>query len=90
MQWWGEMSAKEPNQTKLKVFVSYSRQDMAFVDRLQASLVASGIEVAVDREDIEKGEAWWARIQQLIVEADTVLFVLSPSSVASAVCQMEV
>jgi len=26
----------------------------------------------VDREDIEKGEEWWTRIQQLIAEPETV------------------
>jgi hypothetical protein len=44
----------------------------------------------VDREDIEKGEEWWTRIQQLIIEADTVIFVLSPDSAISPTCQQEV
>ncbi|MEZ5878749.1 MAG: TIR domain-containing protein [Tepidamorphaceae bacterium] len=72
------------------VFISYSRKDIAFVDRLQAALEARGINAAVDREAIAKGEEWWARIRQLIEEADTIVFVLSPDSVASAVCQDEV
>ena len=83
---------------KLRVFISYSRQDMAFVNRLQAALSERGIEVSVDRDDIEKGEAWWARITQLITEADTIVFVLStqrcvptrwpsPSASISASCR---
>ncbi|MCC0014720.1 MAG: toll/interleukin-1 receptor domain-containing protein [Rhodobiaceae bacterium] len=72
------------------VFISYSRRDLAFVDRLQAGLEKRGIAAFVDREAIAKGEEWWARIQQLIGEADTIVFVLSPDSVGSEVCQAEI
>lgn len=75
---------------KLKVFISYSRQDLEFVDRLQTALSVRGIDAAVDRTEIAKGEDWWKRIQQLIVEADTIVFVLSPGSVTSPVCRQEV
>jgi TIR domain len=37
---------------KLKVFVSYSRKDMAFADRLEAALKARGVEVLIDRSKI--------------------------------------
>lgn len=75
---------------KLDVFISYSRQDIAFVDRLQAALATESIEAFVDRDHIEKGEEWWARIKQLITDADTIVFVLSPGSVDSKVCADEV
>ncbi len=75
---------------KLKVFISYSRSELAFVDQLEAALEAQGITTFVDREDIHSGEEWWKRIQQLIADADTVIFVLSPSSAASDICQKEV
>jgi len=75
---------------KLKVFISYSRQDMAFVDRLQTALAERGIEAFVDRDHIEKSEDWWARLTQLITDADTIIFVLSPDSVNSKVCADEV
>ena len=75
---------------KLNVFISYSRQDIEFVDRLQAALKNRGIEAFVDRRDIEKAEEWWARIKQLITEADTIVFTLSPGSVNSRVCNDEV
>ncbi|MCB2077063.1 MAG: toll/interleukin-1 receptor domain-containing protein [Novosphingobium sp.] len=80
----------KPMKDAASVFISYSRKDIAFVDRLQAALEARGINAAVDREAIAKGEEWWTRIRQLIEEADTIVFVLSPDSVASAVCQDEV
>ncbi len=82
--------ARSKGPEKLKVFISYSRHDLEFVDRLQHALVERGIRAYVDREDIAKGEAWWSRIQQLITEADTIIFILSPNSAASPVCQQEV
>lgn len=78
------------NAARLNVFISYSRQDIVFVDRLQAALAERSIEAFVDRDHIEKGEEWWARIMQLITNADTIVFVLSPGSVDSAVCKDEV
>jgi TIR domain len=86
----GAGSAGPEKSVKLNVFISYSRQDSAFVDDLQEALAAHGIEAFVDREQIEKGEAWWARITQLITEADTIVFVLSPSSADSKICNDEV
>ncbi len=75
---------------KLTVFISYSRQDIEFIDHLQEALVERGIIPTLDRSDIEKSEEWWARIEQLIIEADTIIFALSPDSVISPVCQKEV
>ncbi len=75
---------------ELTVFVSYSRDDLDFVSRLHGELEERGVGVHLDREDIEKGEDWWERLQQLIAESDTVVFVLSPASVDSDVCQREV
>jgi hypothetical protein len=39
---------------KPRVFISYSRKNIEFVDRLQATLKGRGIEAFVDRKDIEK------------------------------------
>lgn len=75
---------------KAKIFISYSRKDMPFADRLEAALRERGFEPMIDRTEIYAFEDWWARIQSLIVRADTVIFVLSPGSVASDVCAKEV
>jgi hypothetical protein len=37
---------------KTRVFISYSRKDMAFADRLEAALKVRGFEVLIDREEI--------------------------------------
>ena len=76
--------------SKAKIFISYSRKDMAFADRLEASLRARGFEPLIDRTEIYAFEDWWRRIQALILRADTVVFVLSPDAVASDVALKEV
>ncbi len=76
--------------SKARVFISYSRKDMAFADRLEAALKARGFEPLIDRTEIYAFEEWWKRIEALIVRADTVVFVLSPDSVASEVALKEV
>lgn len=73
-----------------RVFISYSRKDMAFVDRLEAALRARNIEPLIDRTEIYAFEDWWKRIEALIVAADTIVFVLSPNAVASDICSKEV
>ena len=73
-----------------EIFLSYSRRDMAFVDRLEPALKEHGFEPLIDRAEIYAFEDWWKRIQSLIGRADTIAFVLSPDSIASEVCGKEV
>ncbi len=74
-----------------KLFISYSRADLAFTDELIAALEAlTEFEILIDREGIGHGEDWRARLGRLIVECDTLVFVLSPESVASDVCAWEI
>jgi hypothetical protein len=75
---------------KTRVFISYSRKDADFAVWLRHGLDKRGIHVFQDVSDTFAGEEWWRRLQQLISEADTVVFVLSPNSVASKVCRDEV
>jgi hypothetical protein len=67
--------------SKARVFISYSRKDIAFADRLDAALKARGFEPLIDRTDIYAFEEWWKRVQALISRADTLVFVLSPDAV---------
>jgi formylglycine-generating enzyme required for sulfatase activity len=83
----GERQSVEP---KARLFISYSRKDMAFADRLEAALKARGFEPLIDRTEIYAFEDWWKRIEALIGRADTVVFVLSPDAVASDVALKEV
>jgi hypothetical protein len=72
-----------------KVFVSYSRKDLPFAQMLVAALVERGFDAFLDKTDIAPGEPWKERLAGLIAAADTVVFVVSPDSVASSVCSWE-
>jgi len=76
--------------TKAKIFISYSRKDQDVADRLDAALKARGFATLIDRSDIYEFEDWRGRIQGLITQADTVIFVISPDALASDECQREV
>jgi hypothetical protein len=78
-----------PDKGKLRVFISYSRDDLEFADQLDAALNAYGFECVIDRHGISGGEDWKRRLGNLISEADTVVFVLSPTSARSEVCAWE-
>jgi hypothetical protein len=71
------------------LFISYSRTDKAFVQRLHAALEARGREAWVDSEGIPPSAEWLAEIQAAIDAAQAVVFVISPDSVASSVCAQE-
>jgi TPR repeat protein len=82
--------ADSPGGAKLRVFISYSRDDLKFADQLDAALNAYGFECIIDRHGISGGEEWKRRLGNMISEADTVVFVLSPSSARSEICAWEV
>src|SRR5262245_27677482 len=89
----GTQQANRPTSSdkgKLRVFISYSRDDLDFADQLAAALDLSGFECFIDREGISGGEDWKRRLGNLISEADTVVFVLSPDSARSETCNWEV
>jgi TPR repeat protein len=79
-----------PDRGKLRVFISYSRDDLEFADQLDAALNACGFECLIDRHGISGGEDWKRRLGNLIRDADTVVFVLSPTSARSEICAWEV
>lgn len=86
----GDVASGADHPSKARIFISYSRKDAAFADRLEAALKARGFEPLIDRAEIYALEDWWQRIQALIGRADTVVFVLSPDAVTSDVALKEV
>ena len=76
--------------SKAKIFISYSRKDKAFADRLEAALKRRGFEPLIDRTEIYAFEDWWKRIKALIGTSDTVVFILSPDAATSGVGRKEV
>ena len=75
---------------QLKVFVSYSRGDVAFADQLVRLLDDEGFAPIIDRHDIDPAEKWKDRLGALLFSCDTVVFILTNSSAGSPVCQWEV
>jgi hypothetical protein len=53
-------------------------------------LQVAGFEPYLDKQDIEKGVDWEERLGDLILKADTVVFIISPGSVRSQRAQWEV
>ena len=72
------------------IFISYSRKNSAFVRQLYNALEKEGIKVWVDWKDIPPTREWWDEITKGIDEAHTFLFVISPSSVTSPICHLEI
>ncbi len=72
------------------VFISYSRKDAAFAKRLFDKLESTGRESWIDWEGIPLTSDWWAEICKGIDEAATFVFIMSPDSLASPVCTLEV
>lgn len=73
-----------------KVFLSYSRRDRERAQGIANALRSRHFGVFKDTDDILPTEEWKYRLEQLIEEADTIVFLLSPHSAASEVCAWEV
>src|SRR5690348_2020145 len=71
------------------VFISYSRTDKDFVRRLHDGLAKHNRDTWVDWEDIPLTAEWLKEIHAGIDAAENFVFVISPESVASAVCREE-
>jgi WD40 repeat protein len=71
------------------VFISYARDDQPFVRRLHDALVARGQQPWVDWEGIPPTAEWMAEIRKAIERADSFIFVITPHSASSRVCQEE-
>ena len=73
-----------------KLFVSYSRKDSIAARKLIEAFKSMGQEVWVDWEAIPPAVDWLEQILNGIEEADAFVFMLSPDSIASEVCKVEV
>lgn len=71
------------------VFISYSRRDKEFVQRLSERLKESSRDFWVDWEDIPPTVDWMKEIERGIETADAFAYVISPDSVRSEICTTE-
>jgi hypothetical protein len=61
-----------------KVFISYSRRDLLYTERLAAHLRGHGIDVWFDREIVYSAQ-WWQAIVDEIRATDAVVVVMTPA-----------
>ncbi len=84
---------------RTRVFLSYSRKDAALVQRVADGLMTAGFladfdQAAHDPGNVSAGisaeDEWWKRLQEMIASADVMVFLVSPDSAQSAVCDEEI
>ncbi len=71
------------------VFISYSRKDQAFVKKLFDALADQSQEAWVDWEGIPPTAEWLAEVYAAIDAANAFIYVISPDSTSSEICQLE-
>jgi len=73
-----------------EIFISYSRKNKPFVQKLVDRLQQMERSTWIDWEDIPWTADWWREIREGIENSDNFVFVLSPESLRSVVCTLEV
>jgi formylglycine-generating enzyme required for sulfatase activity len=73
-----------------QIFVSYSRKDLTFIERLAADLTQYGCDVWYDLSGLDGGSRWIREIEKEISQCDYMLVVLSPDSIISENVEDEV
>jgi len=71
------------------VFISYSRHDRAFVERLADALSAAGVETWTDVSNIAPGQNWQQQIEKGLLNAEVLLYVSSGHTSASQWMEQE-
>jgi WD40 repeat protein len=72
------------------LFISYSRKDIEMARKLTQSFDGQGLDFWIDWEGIPPTVDWWKEIERGIQQADIFIFLLSPDSAGSKVCQREI
>ncbi|MGH2501894.1 MAG: TIR domain-containing protein [Ktedonobacterales bacterium] len=77
-------------ESPISTFISYSRADSAFIDRLEADLRAYGFDTWVDRQHLEGGADWARVIEMQIQQRETLVVALSPDAITSTWVRREI
>src|SRR5512139_1141170 len=72
------------------IFISYSRRDLDFAGKIVQALAENKLDTWIDWKSIPKGEDWEQEIYRGIEEADAFLFLISPDSIVSEMCNREI
>ncbi|NOG51833.1 MAG: toll/interleukin-1 receptor domain-containing protein [Chloroflexi bacterium] len=73
-----------------RCFISYSRRNTNFAERLARDLNDAGVEVWIDFRQIHAGERWKDEIRRGVERSEVIVIVLSPDSVVSEWVQFEI
>lgn len=84
------VQARGATVTRPSIFISYSRRNVDFVDRLVQSLERLGFDCWVDRQDLEGGTTWREKISLSIRKCQAFVLVISPDSMNSPIVAQEV
>ena len=76
-------------QTMRQIFVSYARDDEAFVTRMVDDLTRSGARVWLDIRDARPGRHWGRSIEQALSDSSMMIVVLSPHALQTAHVSVE-
>ena len=71
------------------VFISYSRRNKEFTQKLYNALIAVNRTVWADWDSIPAASDWFAEIKEGIEKTNSVLFILSPEWIKSNECRKE-
>src|SRR5690606_22007865 len=72
------------------IFISYSRQNLSFAERLAHDLHDAGLDVWLDVRQIKGGEQWREAIFAGISQSEIVVVCLSPSAIDSEWVRREI
>src|SRR6266487_1121314 len=72
------------------IFISYSREDRIFVEKLYETLLIFDVTAWIDLKDIPPTAEFMQEIYLGIESANNFLFIVSPKSVTSEICNLEV
>ena len=73
---------RQPPTRRLRIFLSYAREDQVAVQSVQAGLDALHHETWIDRK-LDGGQAWWDEICKQICSCDAMLVAVSPALLES-------
>lgn len=73
-----------------RAFISYSRRNTNFAERLARDLSDAGVEVWIDFRQIHAGELWKEEIRNGIERSEVIILVLSPDAISSEWVRYEI
>lgn len=73
----------------MEAFISYSRKNKAFVQKLATAFEKVNRLIWVDWEGIPLSAQWWQEIEEGIENANAFIFIITPDSIISEICLKE-